>query len=316
MTYDTRHMTHVTCHMKLVRRKEKKVLLAVGVMLLVAGAVFSQGLDWIRIHDQADETDLAAARETVLKNPGFLPDLYLLGIIYLNRHEISQARDVFQQILDIDPDSREGLWGMAEVMRCEHNYTQSRPILEQLIEIFPEYAPAMISLAYIKYIKMDFAGTAELTGRVINLGQEHVNKLNFLRAHGLYAAAKGMLAHYGGPFSKVVNHSAVRKHLDIIQKLDPDSPVVTFGLGSYQMLIPPILGRDLDKARIYLEKTIAAEPLFPDPYVRLAQIYRLKGDMEKYRELIAKALELDPKNELAVDIQQRTCKFICLKGTE
>ena len=78
------------------------------------------------------------------------------------------------------------------------------------------------------------------------------------------------------------------------------------------MSIPTVLGRDLDKAQELFEKAAQAEPLFPDIYVRLAQIAKARGDEQRYNELLDKALELDPKNELAADIKNRTCKFICI----
>ena len=77
------------------------------------------------------------------------------------------------------------------------------------------------------------------------------------------------------------------------------------------MLVPSTLGRDLDKAAGYLSKAIGEDPFSPEPHVRLAQIYKVRGDMEKYRQYLDKALELDPDDELALDIKNGACKFIC-----
>jgi len=77
-------------------------------------------------------------------------------------------------------------------------------------------------------------------------------------------------------------------------------------------LIPPFFGRNFDKAEAFIRKTIQQDPRFPDPYVRLAQLYLFKGQKDQYEKYIDKALELDPLNELALDIKNRTCRFICL----
>ncbi len=269
------------------------------------------GLEWIQLHNKANDQNRAFSQITA--NSPTIEQRYILALSYLNRYQIEKAKAEFEKMLDEKPDLMEARWGIAEILRREHKYRQSRELLKDLLKEDSTFAPAWMTLAYIHYIQMDFKETARLTGKVINFGQDNVDEMNFIRAHGLYAAAKGMIAHYGGPFLKAINGAAVLKHLAIIRRIDPDSPIATFGYGSYYMLIPEIFGRDLEKSKIYLEETIKNDPFFPDPYVRLAQIYKFEGNQKKYEELIQKALSLDPRNELALDIQSRSCKYICLK---
>jgi tetratricopeptide (TPR) repeat protein len=273
-------------------------------------------VDWIALHEQAGEISLEQALNDREENPLSFEALYRLGLVYLDHYRTQEAQDVFLSILDKGPDRLEAQWGFAETLRRQRQYEESQRLLSQVIDQDPNFSPAYITWAYIKYIQFDFNGSLRLTGKVINQGQRHVDTTNFLRAHGLYAAAKGMIAHYGGPISKAINGAAVLKHLHIIQRLAPDSPVVNFGLGSYYMLIPVIFGQDLDKAKQYLEKTIEEDPLFADPYVRLAQIYKKRGDEDQYQAFLQKALALDPGNELVLDIKTRRCRFICLTQGE
>ena len=56
--------------------------------------------------------------------------------------------------------------------------------------------------------------------------------------------------------------------------------------------------------------------MFVDAYVRLAQLYKVRGIKEKYDFYMNKALELDPKNELILDSQSGECKFICVGGKD
>jgi len=287
-----------------------KILRILLIFLLLASPCFALG--WKDLHNKADAIDLAAAQKEVAQNPGSVESLYVLGLVYLNLYDTRKAKESFEKVLELEPQSIEGRWGLAEILRREHKLQEAADILEKIIKEDPSYSPAFLTLAYIKYIQRDFDGSIRLTGTVINQRQENVDNTNFLRAHGLYAAAKGMIAHYGGPVSKAINGAGVLKHLNIIQKIAPDSPVVNFGLGSYYMLIPVAFGQNFDKAQGYLEKAIAADPLFANPYVRLAQIYKQKGDMQKYEELLNKAFELDPGNELAIDIKSGECFFICL----
>ena len=289
-------------------------MMLLSFFLLASNLAYA--LDWKEAHDKADTWTLAQATSEASASRESVESLYILGLVYLNEYQHMKAKDAFSEILTRDPDVLEAQWGVAECLRREHDYDQSVPILEKVIKANPKFSPAYITLAYIRYIQGKFDESIGLTGKVINHQQENVDKANFLRAHGLYAAAKGMIAHYGGPVSKAINGAGVWKHLGIIQELAPDSPVVNFGVGSYYMLIPVAFGRDLGKAKAYLEKTIAEDPLFPDPYVRLAQIYRYQKDEARYEEYLTKALALDPKNELALDIKTGTCQFICLDPKE
>lgn len=85
-----------------------------------------------------------------------------------------------------------------------------------------------------------------------------------------------------------------------------------FGMGSFYLLAPAIAGGSLDKAEEYLKKAINTDPLFADSYVRIGQLYKLKGDNEKYEMYLNKAFEVDPLNELASDIKSGRCGFICI----
>lgn len=270
-------------------------------------------IDWVALHNQADSLTVEQAKARVQAMPASKENLYVLGLVYFNVYESQKAKEVFQEILSFDPLSIEARWGYAEALRREHRLEEAIDILQEIIKKRPDYSPAFITLAYIRYIQRDFNESVRLTGIVINHRRQNVDDANFLRAHGLYGAAKGMIAHYGGPISRAINGAAVLKHLNIIQRLAPDSPVVNFGLGSYYMLIPPFFGQDLARAEEYLKKAIEADPLFPDAYVRLAQIYKRNGNNEKFEENIKRALELDPKNILALDIKSGECFFICLE---
>jgi len=132
-------------------------------------------------------------------------------------------------------------------------------------------------------------------------------------AYKPYAGSRGMLAHYGGLISKVIDGRTVLPYLKKAEQMSPDAPAVLFGLGSYYMLVPKLFGRDIEKAKLYLEKTIVLDPYFADAYVRLAQIYKKLGDKTNYSSYLAKALDLDPGNELALDVLSGKCNFICLE---
>jgi tetratricopeptide (TPR) repeat protein len=290
--------------------KIKHFFLFVFVGMVTLNLCF--GLNWINLHNQADQTNLEQAEEEVLQNPDSIPELYTLALIYLNQYDAKKAKKSFEKILNLDSSNLLARWGQIESLRRLHQCGSCIKELENIIKKRPDFAPAYITLAYLYYTHMDFEKTSRLCYKVIKMGKDKVDSSNYLRALGLFAGAKGMIAHYGGPLSKVINGRSVMPYLQKAKRIDPESPIVYFGFGSYYMLVPPIFGRNLEKSKQYLQKAIEADPKFADIYVRLAQVHRAQGNVNKYNQYLNKALEIDPKNELALDIKQRKCDFICL----
>jgi len=288
-----------------------KRIIALFIVVYFFQVHFCFALPWKELHEKADKQTLAEALEFSQKKPDSIEGLYTLGLIYLNLHKDKDAKDVFNKIISLGPETIEARWGLAEVLRREHDISQSEKIVNEVIKSEPDFSPAYITLAYSKHIQMNFNEAVRLVSKVINQGQDKVDLSNYVRANLLMGGTKGMIAHYGGPISKLVNGTVVLGYLKKAQSLQPDSPVVAFGLGSFYLLAPTLAGGDLDKAETYLNKAINIDPLFCDAYVRLAQLYKLKGDEEKYKIYLNKALEIDPKSELAIDIKEGKCKFVC-----
>ncbi len=290
-----------------------KKVFALSVMLLVC-ANFCFALEWKNLHEKAQITTLEEALSAVKNNSGSIDDLYLLGLVYLDARRDREAKDIFNRILDASPQETAAKWGVAEVLRREHKLEESENLLEELTILSPGFAPAFISRAYIRYTKMDFEGAIRYAQRAISIGKNKLDLGNYVRAYLMIAGSKGMLAYYGGPFSKIFDGTAVFPMLKKAESMQPDSPAVLFGLGSYYLLAPKFVGGNKEKAVEYLEKAVKLDPLFADIYVRLAQAYKLKGDKDKYNIYLNKALEIDPQNELALDIKNGSCRFICIGG--
>ena len=289
-----------------------KLLLSLLFILLIQFSSNCYALEWRGLHEKADRLNLSQALEEVKNSPSSIESIYVLGLVYLNQHKDSQAEEIFKKILQIDPNNIEAKWGIAESLRRQHKLEESEKMLSKIIKTEPDFFPVYISLAYLKYTQLDFKGSLKLAYKVLEQGELKLDLSNYVRAYLLIAGNKGMLAHYGGPLSKIANGTAVLPNLKKAQRLQPDSPGVLFGLGSFYFLAPTIAGGNKAKALEYLHKVIEVDPLFTDAYVRLAQIYRMKNDMDKYKTYIKKAEEIDPQNVLLVDMKNNRCRFICI----
>jgi Tfp pilus assembly protein PilF len=272
--------------------------------------------DWKYLHEKADQLSPEAVLGLVKTGQDPVENLYLLGLTYLNSYQDLLAQETFERILALDNKMLGAKWGIAEVNRRKHQKDAAQKILEEVLKSDPQFPPACISLAYIKYLNMEFEDSARLALRVVEQGGEKVDRSNYLRAYTMYAGAKGMIAHYGGIISKAINGTAVKPNLDKAERLDPDAVPVLFGLGSYYFLAPRIAGGDKVRAEGYFKKAIEVDPMFVDAYVRLAQLYKVRGLKDKYSYYMAKAIELDPQNELILDSKSGECKFICAGGKD
>ena len=288
----------------------KKIILS--ILIIFNYLVLAYSMNWQSLHNQADNLSLAVAQEAVAKNTGSVPEQYVLGLVYLNLHQDQAADEIFSRLLADNPDLIEAKWGGAEVLRRRHDVLAAESLLNTVIKTDPQFAPALISLAYIKYSQMDFKASVNLTRRVIQQGRDKEDLSNYVRAYAMYAGAKGMLAYYGGFLSKAIDGLAVKSNLDKAQRLQPNSPAVLFGLGSFYLLAPSIAGGNKAKAQNYLNQAIKADPYFADAYVRLGQLANINGNREKYDFYLQKALEIDSQNELAWDVKSGSCKFICV----
>ena len=273
-------------------------------------------LDWKSLHEKADEQPLAQSLMPAQQPAAPIEDNYVLGLVYLNQHRDKEAGNVFRKILENNPAVFEAKWGIAEVLRRQHKITEAQGMLGEVLKGHPEFYPAVISLAYAKYIQLDFQESARLALKTIEAGRGKMDLSNYTRAFCIYAGAKGMIAHYGGPISKLINGTAAKPNLDKAEELQPNSPGVLFGLGSFYLLAPKLVGGDKVKSEEYIRKAIRIDPNFADAYVRLAQIYKIKGDTARFNKYLNKALEIDPGNELALDTQSGACKYICVGGEE
>ncbi|RJO64563.1 MAG: hypothetical protein C4540_03645 [Candidatus Omnitrophota bacterium] len=289
-----------------------------GVVCVLVTALFCgapqalYGLQWKALHEQADRINLTEALVSSQGDPGSLGSFYTLGLVYLNLYKTKEAEGVFKKMLQMSPASVEAQWGIAELLRRKHYLKESQVMLKNIIKETPDFSPALITLAYIQYTNKAYSESLVLAEKVLAQGKDVVDTSNYTRALLIVAGSKGMLAHYGGPLAKVSHGLQVLTYLKKAQRLQPDTAGVLFGFGGFYLLAPAIVGGNSNKAVEYLEKTIKTDPFFTDAYVRLAQAYKVKGDKEKYAFYLKKAREIDPQNELAIDIESGKCDFICV----
>lgn len=269
-----------------------------AVLVFWAWAGVAGALDWKPLHEKADQGDPQVLLAQANREPRSAQALYAAALACLDLYRVVEAEVFFQRMLSVDPGSVEARWGLVEINRRRHQLGQGESVLREILQKAPDYAPAYITLAYILFDKEDYDQAIAWAQRVLRAGSHRVDRVNRARAYLIIGGAKGMIADQGGPFSKLVQGTQVMGYLKHAQRLDPDSPAVLFGIGSFYALAPGMAGGNKEKGIALLEKAVAVDPKFVDAYARLAQVWFAKGDKEKYRSYLAQAEALDPKAKL------------------
>jgi Tfp pilus assembly protein PilF len=261
-------------------------------------------LNWIELHDQAEEISLEQAEKSYYENREAPEYIYMLALVYLEEYKDDAAEAMFNKLLQADPDSVPARWGISEIKRRRYQLDQAVKQLVGLISQDPEFAPAYVTLAYTKFSLKEYEQALRLAKTVVAKGPEKVDKVNYVRAYLIMAGARGMLAQQGGPVARLTHGLSVLTSLNKAKKLMPDYSGVHLGLGGFYLLAPGFAGGNLEKAKFHLEKAIELDPGLVDSYVRLAQVYKAEGNPEKFQEYLMIALNKDPRNFLANEVKQ------------
>lgn len=276
-------------------RKNLKLLIFVLFYTVFFSRV-SYGLNWLEAHKKEYAMDYSKSLE--LKKSTNTEDIYTAALKMLSERYDKRAEKLFRRMEDIGGPSFGSRWGIAEIKRRRDREEESKKILDEIISNNPGYAPALISRAYISFEQGSYDEAIDTADKVLDMAPENADTGNIIRAHLIIGGAKGIKARESFIFSKITRGLSARGHLKDAREINPQDPGVVFAWGSYYLEAPGIAGGDIEKAEEYLLKAKEMSPRDTDIYVRLAQLYRKKGNTKLYKKYIEQARGMDPKNRL------------------
>jgi len=220
---------------------------------------------------------------------------------FLRVRNDKQALSGFEEILSSDPDNLSAMWGEAEIKRRDRKYIEAEDILKKIISRNPNHAAALISLAYIRYKDGRLDDALNMAHKAL-LSSEATAQDKAL-AYMMFGTINSRRSSQGWFLSKIRYGTQIKCYFLKAGELSSDLPEVHLGLGSFYLLAPGIAGGNLDKAIEELECAVKIAPGFATANARLAQAYKKKGDAEKYKFYVSRALELDPENEVLAELK-------------
>ncbi len=190
----------------------------------------------------------------------------------------------------------------------DHRHQECRDVLTGVIAAHPDFYPAIITLAHLDYVQKNFE---RAYGKAIQMmgKRGELSRFHFTVCLLIAAGSKGIMTQKS-LIRAIPSYFEVNGYLKKAQALMPGSAEVLYATGSYHLLTPAIAGGDADKAVAQLEKSKQLTPLNPGVHVRLAQAYRAKGNLAAAQKNMARAIELDPHDELLLDDQSGEKAFL------
>lgn len=236
------------------------------------------------------------------KIKGIKPDKLINDALRLLKfRKDKDALAIFEKILISQSDSLDALWGKAEVLRRSRDHKQSEEILNKILNKNPKHVSSLISLSYIRYKDDRLNEALTLVKQALEV--ENLDKENEALAYMMLGTINSLRSSRGWFLSKIIYGTQIKGYFLKAKELAPDLPEVHLGLGAFYLLAPAIAGGDLDKAIQELELAVKIAPEFATTNARLAQAYKKKGDLEKYNFYLQRAKELDPENEVLVELR-------------
>jgi len=269
----------------------KKIILVLLILTAAAAPViFLRGKQAAKKQELVCGIDLKASGDNLLK--------------YLKLRKDGLAKEESKKILLVERDDVCALWAKAEILRRDYKFKESEELLKEVLGKYPGYAQALISLAYIKYRDNKFQDAVRLLKEALR--RPDLERENQALIYALMATINAKRAAQGSLLSKVAYGTRIRGYFEKAKSIAPDLPEARLGLGSFYLLAPKFAGGgNVERAIEELEWAVKLAPDFATANARLAQAYKLKGNLKKYNFYIKKAKELDPGNEALKEIESR-----------
>ena len=250
------------------------------------GVVADLALISVHLSHQDFDKALKALDALERKQPNQASTALLQGRVYRVKQDPVNARKHYERALALEPTSFLAVAGLAGLDVAEKKPEDARKRFETLLSKDPKSALAALALAELA------VRTGAGNDAVIALIQRAV------AADPTDATARvAQIAFY-------LRHNDAKQAVSVAQDAQtalPDSPEVLDALGRAQQA-----AGDANQAIVTFNKLVTLQPMSPQPYLRLADVYMATKDHDAAAQSLRKALEIKP------DLLQAQSSFIRL----
>jgi putative PEP-CTERM system TPR-repeat lipoprotein len=227
-----------------------------------------------RLRQSDYDSALKAIDSLERKRPGTSLAAELRGEVFAARQDFAAARQSFEKALSVDPLSFAAAAGLSNLDLRDNKPDEARKRFDKLLATNPKDLAAHLAVANVR------AAAGASKQEVANLLSEAI-KLN-----------------PGEPGPRVFLVDWLLRDRDYQAALSAAQEAAAALPSRYEVL--DALGRaqaawgDFERAVGSFDKVAAMRPLSPEPQLRLADAYRLQGNLDAARRSLNRALELAP----------------------
>jgi arylsulfatase A-like enzyme/Tfp pilus assembly protein PilF len=256
------------------------------------------------------DTAVHILEEVLAEDEGIVDAHHMLGRIAANQERFEAAVDHFRRALELDPDNKNSLLGLASTYAALKRYDDALAGFQRLIDVHGMDSNATISMADIHVTRDEHAMASEVLEKAISAGATQAiifNKLGEVRgeqgravaAADLFEQAIEAASDFPMPyFNLAVVHeerSEIDRAISLYERaieLEPKFFKAQFNLGR-------LMGRvgRMDRQRELWEASIESNPAFVQGHFYLAMfLVETNGDLTRAEELARRGVELDPEH--------------------
>ncbi len=207
----------------------------------------------------------------------------LVGIakIYLEKNQIKNASDTLDKIFKKDRDHVEATFLKGRIKLINKDFDKALSLFELTVKERPNFAMAH----YFKALCLLGKGES-------NLAREDLLKAVELKPDLL--PPRLILTEF---YIQEKNPASARQQIDAVLKVDPNNIKALMFKGNLQ-----VLDKKYNEAETIFLQIIEKAPDYAEAYVKLGVLYALMKKSEKTLEYLEKALNIDPKQLIALTL--------------
>jgi tetratricopeptide (TPR) repeat protein len=253
------------------------------------------------------ESALASVQQGLKAAPRSVEGLNLLGLIYVQKHDYTQAVAALEDALKVDPRSTETHNNLGNTYYAQQKLNLAEQEFQKTLRYEPANRDANYNLGLVLLAKRDAQGAIACLRRV-RPADDPVVQLSLTQAY--FAAGQTVSAmeeanllserakndvrvHFtlGALLTSQKQYAAAIHELEIANALRPGTPEILHGLGHAYLR-----KQDYAKAEEALQQAIRLRPDSPQTLYVLAQVYAEQRKDVQALELLVRARKLAPQD--------------------
>ena len=201
-----------------------------------------------------------------------------LAVQKYQKNDIKEAQNLYNKILEIDPNHSQALNNIAVIFTKLKDYQKAKDCFEKAIKINPNYADAHYNLGNIFKELGEYQKAKNYFEKTIEINPNYVDALNNL----------------GNIFKKLGENEKAKNCFEKAIKINPNYLNALNNLGN----IFKELGEN-EKAKDCFEKAIEINPNYADAHNNLGVIFKELGEHQKAKDCYENVIKLNPDHPSA-----------------